>query len=412
MRIIAWRSRTLCLPRRSYVTNTPTTGKKCGIQEKLHCSNDGVRPDAINTIVGTIRSLSSTDAYPRKLANALLILLHAVKELSSARLQRSRTALQSATPEIVAVLAQLYVSKVRTWEAAVNSGSIESVAVSHNVYHSLLAIKTIRRLLVSGYEHPNRDDQVSGFWSLTFDNVGFLIDSIDRQSASLPPGLAGLIEKHLQQLAKLHLEMARSHPAAFVLLPSSLQLVRAYWGVTKQFSESWGSRESTVSAINKARISSTGDQSDERPTQEKLSLRGLLLIRACIKMVFSPTQTFKYKHPEDKAEQKQAEQMVASELLTTGFIEELMQVIITKFFVFRESDLREWENEPEDWELSQENESEGYEFSIRACSEKLFLDLAINYKNILVPPLLSVFQSFASMLHHSEKSLQPIADGY
>ena len=41
------------------------------------------------------------------------------------------------------------------------------------------------------------------------------------------------------------------------------------------------------------------------------------------------------------------------------------------------------------WEKSQEGAGDDWEFSIRTCSEKLFLDLIINYKNELFPPLLN-----------------------
>ena len=74
-----------------------------------------------------------------------------------------------------------------------------------------------------------------------------------------------------------------------------------------------------------------------------------------------------------------------------------METVITRFFVFRASDLRDWEEEPEEWEKREESgESDDWEFSIRSCAEKLFLDLAINYKAILVEPLLRVFYTVAT----------------
>jgi len=73
-----------------------------------------------------------------------------------------------------------------------------------------------------------------------------------------------------------------------------------------------------------------------------------------------------------------------------------METLVTRFFVFRPRDLRDWEEEPEEWERREEGEGDFWEFSIRSCSEKLFLDLVINYKDLLVQPLLQVFQSVAS----------------
>lgn len=353
------------------------------------------RPDAINAVIDAIRSSNGTKSDTRRLANALLILLHIIKELSTARLQRSRTSLQAATPEIVAVLGQVYVEKVQAWQHGIRSGATDVTALSQMMYQSLLTIKLLRRLVVSGYAFPNRDEDVHRFWSLTFEQVGAFIELSSRQSSTLPSEIHESIEKHLLQLAKFHLDMARTHPAAFVLLPNSLDLVRAYWGLIKQFSEAWGSPQAVISAVAQGKIGDNGDQSDQRPTLEKLSLKGLLLIRACVKMVFSPAQTFRYRQAQEKEEKTMAEKSVAADLLTRSFVEEIMQIIVTRFFVFRESDLREWEEDPEEWERKGDNDSEGYEFSIRPCCEKLFLDLAINFKDILIEPLLAVFYSVA-----------------
>lgn len=277
------------------------------------------------------------------------------------------------------------------------TGSCDATLLGQRMEQSLLAIKVLRRLLIAGYEFPNRSTDVHEFWNLTFDQVRSFMQIIFQQGA-LPPELLRSVEKHLLQLSKLHLEMARSHPAAFVLLPNSLDLVRAYWDLVKQFGQTFGSKEAVVAALDSARVGTNGDQDNDAEFLEKLSLKGLLLIRACLKMVFNPTQTFKYRHAQEKEEKGQAEKAVREGLLTQNLVQELMEVIVTKFFVFRESDLREWEEEPEEWEKREESEGEGFEFSIRPCSEKLFLDLAINYRTVLVQPLLAVFGTVASEL--------------
>ncbi|KAK3066843.1 hypothetical protein LTR53_016636 [Teratosphaeriaceae sp. CCFEE 6253] len=113
-------------------------------------------------------------------------------------------------------------------------------------------------------------------------------------------------------------------------------------------------------------------------------------------MVHSPAQTFKYRTPEDKEEKSNATELIQQRLLTASFVQEVMEAVVTRFFVFRASDLREWEEEPEEWEKREEGDGEDWEFSLRSCSEKLFLDLAINYKDLLVQPLLQVFYTVAT----------------
>lgn len=339
-------------------------------------------PEAITDIITILRS----QAPNLTLARALLILLQIVKELSTGRLQRTRQNLQAITPEIVSVLGNVYATTVEAWKANASHPDTEIF-----MRQSLIAMKALRRLLIAGYEHPNRDDNVAALWSLTQQHLGMFMEM---EKAGHPH--VTLIEKHMIQLAKLHHEMARDHPAAFALLPDSISLVLAYWSHVKSFGESFSSKEAVASAVATGQIGSDGDLDEDKNSMERLALKGLLIIRACVKMVHNPTQTFKYRTPEDKAEKARATEHLQKHLLYDNFIRELMEVLVTRFFVFRRSDLKEWEEEPEEWEKREEGEGDDWEFSVRSCSEKLFLDLGINYKSILVDPLLQVFYSVAT----------------
>lgn len=383
---IVWLSKTPSSLLRFLDSSTRTIGK----EYLATCCNPILivqRPDVISTLIGVLRRSTESNANPIHLPRTLLILLHIVKELSAARLQRSRVALHAATPEIVQVLGQIYLEKVQSWQQALSSSNGDQETLQQTMQSSLLAIKILRRLLVAGYEFPNRESDVHHFWQLTYAQVGTFMNMISAQKATLPEEIGVLLEKHLLQLSKLHLEMAKGHPAAFVLLPNSLDLVGSYWALIKQFGETFGS--SLTSGPSK------GDEGEQKPFLEKISLSGFKLVRACIKMVFNPVQSFKYKHPQDKVEKAEAIAAVKEQLLTNAFVTEVMEVVVTKFFVFRQGELQEWEEDPEEWEQSLEGESEGWEYSVRPCAEKLFLDLALNFRDLLTQPLLNVFYTVA-----------------
>lgn len=336
--------------------------------------------DVLSSLANALRS----QLPPLQLARALLVLLHIVKELSTGRLQRTRQNMQAATPEIVHVLGTLYVSLVESWSAYLPPETQQQME------QSLLALKVLRRLLVSGYEHPNRDSEVSAFWALTQQHLAIFMQLEQQGHANMH-----LLQKHMIQLAKLHHTMAQDHPAAFALLPRSLDLVAAYWSAAKRFGDDFGSKEAVVSAVTSASIGTDGDAANEKSSAERLTLKGLLIVRACVKMVHTPATTFKYRTPDDKEERSRATETIRQTLLNQAFVQEVMETLVMKFFVFRLSDLKEWEEEPEEWEKREEGEGEDWEFSVRSCSEKLFLDLAIHYKHILVQPLLRVFYSVA-----------------
>jgi hypothetical protein len=188
-------------------------------------------------------------------------------------------------------------------------------------------------------------------------------------------------------MSKLHVEMAKTHPASFALLPDSISLVQSYWSLVVKLGEKYESL-------------GAGDEAEGKSLAEKTGLRALLLIRACAKMAFNPAQTFKYQTPQDKEERKQSVELVKSQLFTEDFVVNVMELLVTQFFRFRNIDFQEWAEEPEDWEKREEENADAWEFSIRSCSEKLFLDLVIHFKDLLIPRLLNVFYSFASKRIH------------
>ena len=262
-----------------------------------------------------------------------------------------------------------------------------------SIEQSLLALRVLRRLLIAGYDFPNRHTEMQEFWKILTTQLGDMLWLV-LHDASLHSNVKQLIEKHLIQIAKLHLEMARAHPAGYALLPGSTDLARAYWGLIVQFGANFGSRTPLPSAD----IGSDGDADDETTSvMEKITLKGLLLLRACAKMVFNPQQTFKYQHAEDKDEKHRSTALMKDNLLTAQFVTVAMETLVTRFFVFRARDLQEWEEQPEEWERREEGE-DAWEFSIRSCAEKLFLDLVINHKDLLLQPLLYVFQNVASKI--------------
>ena len=344
-------------------------------------------PDAIHRVMIKTNQAVHEDEVGR----CLQILLYVIKELATARLQRNRTNLQATAPEIFSTVATKFVGYVTEWmEQLTQSGQVDRTALMSRMPQSLLCMRVVRRLLVSGYQHPNRDVDVAQFWTIMNTKLNQILALLQHD---LPRETKYLLERHVMQFAKLHLDMARSSPAGFALLPDSVGLAKSYWNLISYFGRSFGS--STLADPNAPR--SVGDKDDEVSILEKISLKGLLLLRACAKMVYDPVHTFRFRHPEDKEEEKRSKAIIRADLLTDAFAQEVMETLVTRFFVYRPRDLREWQEEPDEWERREEGEGDVWEFSVRSCSEKLFLDVVINHKDVLVEPLLRVFESVANI---------------
>ena len=333
------------------------------------------------------------------MSRTLLILLFLVKELAAGRLQRTRASLQTVTPEVFQVLGVIYVSKVQEWLTHLYDAG-NSTERHHMLEQSLLGLRVLRRLLVAGYEIPNRHREVHDFWGIIDTQFRNLLTLLADEDDSLHPSFCPLIERHLMQISKLHLEMIKVHPAAFSLLPNAIDLIRTYWDTATKLISSDHTFGSLTTMIHSRNANDGDDMGMDRvvtPFVDELSLKALLLLRGCVKMVYNPIQTFKIQHAKDKEERTQAVQLLKGGLLSDGMILGLMETLIIKFFMFRSQDLREWEENPEEWEQKEENEGDAWEFSIRSCAEKLFLDLVINNKDLLIQPLLNTFYTVASM---------------
>ncbi|KAF7519886.1 hypothetical protein G7054_g12941 [Neopestalotiopsis clavispora] len=345
-------------------------------------------PEAMSNLVALLRD---TKGDPFKMSGALTVLLRVVKELGTARLRRSQTALQSVTPELVYLLGEIYTSSTETWNSALSSGQGDAVATEMAMSNSLTAFKTLRRLLITGYEHPHKDSAVQQAWGLS--QVQFVqFIGYASQESSVPASLLDIVGKHMLQFTKLHVDMATTHPASFVSLPNSMDLVRSYWGMVVKFAEifpkSSGLRQSGAEGDHKF--------GTEGQWLEKIALKGLLLCRACIRMINQPQQTFKYRTKEDRAEQDALLQHAKDDLLKDDFIVQMANVIISNFLVFREADLQAWEEDPEEWEQEEESGGNAWEWEVRPCAEQVLHLLLVSYKHLLVEPLLAYFATARS----------------
>ncbi|KAI0895836.1 ARM repeat-containing protein [Annulohypoxylon nitens] len=347
----------------------------------------GTWPTPLTDLTKILRSIEGSDQF--SLCGALMLLLRTVKELGTARLRKSQTTLQSITPEIVYILCEIYKNKFTavTSFLASSPGEEKNNEALLAMETSLYALKTLRRFLIVGYEFPHNDKTVQAFWSASQDQFQVLVSFVDGSPSNIAC-YVDVLTKIFMQYTKLHIEMAEEHPTSFILLPNSLNLVRAYWFLTTKvaavFNESVGMRHSA---------STQGKAKTEGPILEKIALKGLLLLRACVGTIYRPKRTIVIRSKEVRREEKQAVEHLKAELLKDEFIIEIINVIVTRFLLFRQADLDAWEEDPQEWEQQEEAEGNAYQWEVRPCAEKLFVDLLTQYKGLLLKHVMSYFVS-------------------
>ncbi|KAL1864497.1 hypothetical protein VTK73DRAFT_5845 [Phialemonium thermophilum] len=341
---------------------------------------------ALSDLVDIIQSTRGGNQL--HLGGALLVLLRIVKELATARLRNFQTALRANTPKLLHLVGEVYAERTAFWHAFLTKGQGDEDDADLAMSNSLVCLKILRRLLVVGFEAPHQDVSAQQFWSLSQSQFGQFLGHVS-QDSPVPAPYQDMVGKHLMQFTKLHLEMCEGHPGSFALLPDSLPLVRAYWDLVASFAdvfEKSGGIKQTAGAGPDAKSKVEG------PLLERLALRGLLLLRGCVAIVWRAAQTFKYRSPEAKEEEARAKDLVKTGLLTDDFVLQVVNVVITKLFVFRQSDLDDWEEDPEEWEAQECDQGNAWQWQVRPCAERVLLDLLIHYRELLRPPLLAYFE--------------------
>lgn len=379
-------------------------------------------PKVFTDITGIIREASEAtagEAYDERaslrLTRSLSILLHVVKELAAGRLTRTKSHLQLIAPEVLKVLGGVYVRHAQIWGSLLKQQPIPERAVS-TMTISYLAIKIMRRLIVAGYEFPNRAEEVKEAWSILKEHQWAFIATDDEISA--PEEVSKLLKKHVLNIGKLYVDVNSSHPAAFTLLPCTLDILGRYWEVAEAYGDVLAAQsKKTVDGITTQATSRLKEDDDKRNAfREKVALQGLILWRGCLKMIYNPTATFKCKsmsrrpnrpgidrstgradrHKEEKEEIKISTELLKSKMFSESVVSHCMEVLVTRFFILRPSDLEGWIEDPEGWNEQWENAVDSWEFLLRPCAEKLFSDLIVNHRDVLAGPLLGVLNTMRS----------------
>lgn len=358
-------------------------------------------PAAVYDVLGPVQALMKTGDPHAQLWAPLLLLLVVVKELSTARLMRTRRSFYADGHNVLQTVGSVYMGVFQSCHSSLErEGDTEGHAVL-DMENCLICLRILRRLMVSAFETPSREGHVRELWATLSGNFEVLIALLHQKKYTLDANTLQIVQKMTLQMAKLHLAMVETHPSCFAQLPNTIMVARLHWNIIYNFGATFG-----ATSIG---MSSEEDQSYENDEEdlsfdEKMSLKGLLLLRACVKMVYNPALTIKYQTTEDKSEKITSKQAIKESLLSDDLVLQMMEIIVTKFFVFRPVDLRRWTDEPSEWERLEEGEGESWKYSVRVCAEKLFLDLVLNHKSLLVQPLLDVFHRFASMFPRSRLS--------
>lgn len=264
--------------------------------------------------------------------NLLIYLSHAIKTLASVRIGKTRAAMHQCVPELIPLLADAHFQFFGQW---MNNADLAVMECDY------LLLKTLRRAMVEGVESPHRSSVTADVVGLSLDHFQKLIMAYEK-SGELP-----LLEKFLQNYAKLWLQMFQNDPAPFLLLPSAKDIVITILSLLEsrnsEDSDFWHSLHITLFTI-----------------LDKLILfvhkRGAMTLSSKI----------------SKEETVQAVES-ARELLSNELVKNMANLVMDSYLRLRPSDVALWDDEPEEWVSS--SLGANWDSNLITCAEHFFRDL-------------------------------------
>nr|KAJ3421434.1 Importin-11 [Polyrhizophydium stewartii] len=291
--------------------------------------------------------------------NSLYTLHHVVKAMCSKVLPASRRELYNNAPAIFSFVSGLFYDRANAFlELAARirvddpqSGLDEILTLAR------VALKCLRRLIVQGFPDFDKNEGVTTFTLRLLD----YLQSFMKIRSTIPKASSGIyatLSSISILVGKLYIDLLQERVVNFVLSPHGITILRFYWTLL----------ESTPAV-------------DDDETSEKIVLQGLKLLKLVVKNPSFNT----LKSDSGAGRMPLVVQTLDSQLFMPDSVMGLFRLLVTHYIRLSREDLATWEDDPESF--AQEEETDQWEFSIKACAERVLMDLVAKNRDMLCPVL-------------------------
>ncbi|CAH2296266.1 importin-11 isoform X1 [Pelobates cultripes] len=315
-------------------------------------------PELIPTLIESVKVPDDLQQH-----RALLTFYHVTKTLSSKRLATDRKLFQDLASEIYSFACCLWNHHTDTFLEQVCSGN-ES-ASANSLERALLSLKVLRKLTVHGFLEPLQNADVMGFLQAVFVRLRPFLEC--RRNIGAENICKERLEKIIILFTKVLLDFLDQHPFSFIpVMQTALE-----FAVSIVFTEA-------------------GD--------------GVVFERfivQCMRLVKMIVKNDSYK-PSKNIEDSKPETLNAHQIkigfFTYPTLTEICRRLVTHYFRLSEEELAMWEEDPESYAV-EESGGDSWKYSLRPCSEVLFIDIFHEYSQTLTPVLLDMVDTLQGPTH-------------
>ncbi|KAL8559005.1 hypothetical protein ACOMHN_039761 [Nucella lapillus] len=291
---------------------------------------------------------------PMMQQRSLLVLHHVTKTLASKRLSQDRKLFESLTLEIMEYMTHLWQSQLSQF---LQLASQHDEHMGHSLEQARLVLKVLRKLSTYGLKEPHTNIHVMNFITSLFPQLETMLDT--RRSMWGNHQMLEKCERIITTMTKVLMDMLENHPVSYVgLIKTTLHFVLTCNFTTKGLLFD----RFTVHCFN--------------------LMKGILFCNA-----YKPSRTNKDECSEVCLEAKR----VLAEFFTFNTLSEVCRRLVSQYFLLTTDDLTAWEADPE--EFCQEGGGDSYKYSLRPCTEVLFLTIFKEYRLTLTPVLLQLVEA-------------------
>ncbi|XP_061527907.1 importin-11 isoform X3 [Phycodurus eques] len=288
---------------------------------------------------------------------ALLTFYHVTKTLSSKRLAQDRRLFQDLASGIYSFACSLWSHHTDCFLQQICAR--DETAAMASLERTLLSLKVLRKLTVHGFQEPQQNMEVMGFLNAVFERLKQFLECC-RQ---IGPGSTcrEKLEKTIILYTKVLLDFLEYHPCAFIpLIQRSLEFAVSY----------------VFTPVG------------EGVTFERFIVQCMNLIKMIVKNdAYKPAKNIEDSKPESLEAHK-----IKTAFFTHPTLTEIGRRLVSHYFLLTEEELAMWEEDPESFAV-EETGGDSWKYSLRPCTEVLFLDIFHNYSQTLTPVLLDMVQN-------------------
>ncbi|XP_076021290.1 importin-11 isoform X1 [Genypterus blacodes] len=288
---------------------------------------------------------------------ALLTFYHVTKTLASKCLAQDRRLFQELASGIYSFACSLWSHHTDCFLQQICARD-ETVALS-SLERTLLSLKVLRKLTVHGFQEPQQNMEVMGFLNAVFERLKQFLECCRQVGPGSP--CREKLEKTIILYTKVLLDFLEHHPCAFIpLIQRSLEFAVSY-GFTP-----------------------AGDG----VTFERFIVQCMSLIKMILKNdAYKPAKNIEDSKPESLEAHK-----IKTAFFTHPTLTEIGRRLVSHYFLLTEEELAMWEEDPESFAV-EETGGDSWKYSLRPCTEVLFLDIFHSYSQTLTPVLLEMVQN-------------------